>query len=147
MALTDIVHEKPDCQFGHWLHPINGTFSVNELDGSLVTSDFTVPFMQYCVDHFTNLKSHENDLGDEPVVKVLLCFNDTQESDQQMDTHGLHEISAAFATVIGIASVLSAISIAVAAMVSSFLKKVQQVCITTHTYFKMCKQWRGDRSC
>lgn len=119
-----MVHEKPECEFGHSLLAINDTFHVSDEDGSLVTPYFTVPFLQYCLDHFTNLTSHEEDeLGNAPVVKVLICFNHSQPED--FDSRGLHSVSVGLATVMGISLVLSATSIAIAAL-------VRNIFLTTH---------------
>ncbi|CAL8144430.1 unnamed protein product [Orchesella dallaii] len=135
-----VIHEKPDCQFGHSLIAINGTFSVSSEDLSLVTPDFTVPFLQYCLDHFTNLQYHEKDEpGDTPVVKVLMCFNQTQPD--VFDPRGLQSVSVGFATIMGIALLLSAAAIAIAALVSWRLPELRSLhgkCQLSHLATLFC---------
>lgn len=112
--------------------PINGSFSINHVDGSLVTPDLTFPFLQYCVDHFINLKVHEDQSeSGAPLVKVLMCFNQTQDDQSGLvdpfDPRGLHTISVALATVIGVSLVLSAASIGIAALVSWRLPELRSL--------------------
>lgn len=135
LVFTAVLHEKPDCEFGHSLIPTNGSFTIHVNDSSLITPEYTFPFLQYCVDYFMDLNVPEDE---QVVTKVLMCFNHTSAF---VDTRGLTTISVGFATVIGISLVLSAISIAIAALVSWRLPELRSLhgkCQLSHLATLFC---------
>lgn len=80
-------------------------------NGTLETSSFSAPLLNYCLDYFKDRGKQE-----EPKLSVMMCFDD--EYDGRVDLKGLIELPYTVGVVFGITMIISAICLAIAAVVS-----------------------------
>lgn len=103
----------PSCKTGFHLTQFPGGYNISA-DGSFGTSEFIAPFLTYCLDYFLSTDEPNAD----PLLKAMVCF----DANKPRDERGLVVVPPGAAILFGIAMIISAICLAIAAIVSYQLK-------------------------
>lgn len=115
---ADIVASNPTCSDGIRLEPIE-TYNISD-NGTLQTPSFSAPLLSYCLDYFIDkAKGNTDERSLVPILKAMICFDTKYD---ELDSKGLIVLPHGVAVVFGITMIISAICLAVAAVVRLYTR-------------------------